>query len=135
MEEIHSKMNPQKNKKEILGEAFFSSKGRINRLAYFQYNVALIGFMIFGIIPLLIFIFPVGLLVLLLLVHSFACLGIKRLHDMNMSGWYMLLELIPTVNFILSFILLFKKGTEGTNDYGKDLLIREQKVGREKFVK
>lgn len=39
--------------------------------------------------------------------------GIKRMHDSNKSGWYLL---IP----IYGFILLFAPGTRGANDYGED---------------
>jgi len=39
--------------------------------------------------------------------------GAKRMHDINMSGWYFL---IPVYNVYLAF----KKGTKGSNDYGID---------------
>jgi uncharacterized membrane protein YhaH (DUF805 family) len=48
--------------------------------------------------------------------------GTRRLHDINASGWYLLLSLVPLVNFILGLTLLFKKGTEGPNQYGPDPL-------------
>jgi uncharacterized membrane protein YhaH (DUF805 family) len=39
--------------------------------------------------------------------------GIKRMHDVNKSGWYFL---IP----VYGFMLLFAPGTNGKNDYGED---------------
>lgn len=39
--------------------------------------------------------------------------GVKRIHDVNKSGWFLL---VPLYNIIL----LFKKGTIGNNDYGID---------------
>lgn len=41
-----------------------------------------------------------------------------RLHDMNYSGWYSLLILIPFVNLLLLIYLFFVPGTDGQNQYG-----------------
>jgi uncharacterized membrane protein YhaH (DUF805 family) len=45
---------------------------------------------------------------------------IKRLHDMDFTGWYALLLLIPLANFALWLMLFFKEGTFGPNSYGDD---------------
>ena len=42
---------------------------------------------------------------------------IRRLHDINMSGWWSLLSIIPLVNLIFGIFVLVKKGTEGTNNF------------------
>jgi uncharacterized membrane protein YhaH (DUF805 family) len=47
---------------------------------------------------------------------------VKRLHDVDKSGWYCLLFLVPVANVILGFYLLFKKGTQGINRFGEDPL-------------
>lgn len=40
--------------------------------------------------------------------------GIRRLHDLNHSGWYLLLAFIPLVNVVMLLYLLFAPGrTEG----------------------
>jgi uncharacterized membrane protein YhaH (DUF805 family) len=39
--------------------------------------------------------------------------GVRRMHDVNKSGWYIL---IPIYNLILAFT----EGTEGPNQYGQD---------------
>ena len=39
--------------------------------------------------------------------------GVRRMHDVNKSGWYIL---VPIYNFILAFT----PGTKGANDYGED---------------
>lgn len=44
--------------------------------------------------------------------------SIRRLHDVNKSGWNFLLPLIPIVGAIMYFILLIKKGDEIENQYG-----------------
>lgn len=55
---------------------------------------------------------------ILLLAHMIICifLAIGRFKDMNKSPWLSLLTIIPLV----SFILIFPKGTDGENRYGPD---------------
>lgn len=45
-------------------------------------------------------------------------IGVRRLHDINWSGWLVLLSAVPYVGLILSLILLFKSGTPGGNRFG-----------------
>jgi uncharacterized membrane protein YhaH (DUF805 family) len=44
--------------------------------------------------------------------------GIRRLHDTNHSGWWMLIGLIPVVGWIWVIILYASRGNEGPNRYG-----------------
>ena len=44
-------------------------------------------------------------------------LAVRRLHDFNVSGWWILISFIPCGQLIV-FWLIFKKGTEGVNNYG-----------------
>lgn len=62
----------------------------------------------------------VGLLALLLIVGGIASLiaGVGRLHDMGKSGWWLLLSLIPLINFGLGLYLLFGEPERGPNVYG-----------------
>lgn len=50
--------------------------------------------------------------VLALLVPSLA-VGVRRMHDVNKSGWFLI---IPIYNLILACT----EGTQGDNDYGTD---------------
>ncbi len=50
--------------------------------------------------------------------------SIKRLHDIDKSGWYYLLALVPFIGApILIIYLGFIKGTNGPNQYGEDPLL------------
>lgn len=49
------------------------------------------------------------------------CAGVRRLHDRDMSGWWMLLMLVPLINLIL-LILFLLRGTTGQNRFGPDPL-------------
>jgi len=46
----------------------------------------------------------------------------RRLHDLDKSGWWMLLLFVPLVNILFYIYILFFKGTEGPNQYGEDPL-------------
>ncbi|WP_173911782.1 DUF805 domain-containing protein [Acinetobacter sp. Marseille-Q1618] len=43
---------------------------------------------------------------------------IRRLHDLNQSGWWSILIFVPVLSFILYLYLMFFKGDEKRNSYG-----------------
>lgn len=43
----------------------------------------------------------------------------KRLHDINISGWYQLIFAIPIIGQLFHLYVLFCPGTIETNDYGQ----------------
>ncbi|RZA00600.1 MAG: DUF805 domain-containing protein [Moraxellaceae bacterium] len=45
-------------------------------------------------------------------------LGVRRLHDLNKTGWLTLLWLVPLINIIFLLYLMAAKGSVGANDYG-----------------
>ena len=48
--------------------------------------------------------------------------AVKRLHDLNRSGFHFWLLFIPFYNLYLALVLFFSKGTLGANPYGTDPL-------------
>lgn len=54
---------------------------------------------------------------LAVLVPSIA-VGIRRLHDTNKSGWFVLIGLIPVLGWIVLIVLFAQKGDAGANQYG-----------------
>lgn len=48
--------------------------------------------------------------------------GVRRLHDIDKSGWNILCYFIPVLGVILILLWNTKRGTDGTNDYGDDPL-------------
>ena len=129
VKEIAGKVQPKRATNTMsLSELLFSFDGRIPRSTYWFYNIAyffiaLIAFFIdfasgsfqqgtpIGIVSL-----TVGLIAVL---PTFA-VSVKRIHDRDHSGWFLLLGLIPFVSFWVSIELAFLPGTYGTNQYGKD---------------
>ncbi len=47
---------------------------------------------------------------------------VRRLHDVNRSGWWVLIGLIPVVGFLLLLYWSVQRGTEADNEYGPDPL-------------
>lgn len=43
---------------------------------------------------------------------------VRRLHDIDKSGWHVLIGLIPLIGGIWMIVLLARKGTAGENRYG-----------------
>jgi uncharacterized membrane protein YhaH (DUF805 family) len=113
---------PQADVRDIsIGEyqevRLWSASGRIGRLRYLAYSTApaFLAGMIFALLA------PTGLagtvvgLVIYLAALVFSILAaIKRSHDMNWSGWTVLLVFIPFV----ALIWVFKAGTAGSNRFG-----------------
>jgi len=48
--------------------------------------------------------------------------SVRRLHDVNKSGWWLLISLIPIIGAIWLLVLYCTKGTEGDNEFGSDPL-------------
>ncbi len=50
---------------------------------------------------------------------------IRRCHDLDKSGWYLLWLLVPLVNIYVGIRILFVSGTAGPNRFGDDPLQRD----------
>ncbi|MDZ4169571.1 MAG: DUF805 domain-containing protein [Coriobacteriia bacterium] len=60
-----------------------------------------------------------GVLSLLLIIPSVP-LAIRRLHDSEMSGFWLLVGFIPLVGWLVHLINMLKRGMRGPNRYGPD---------------
>lgn len=60
-----------------------------------------------------------SLFFIIMLVPSLA-VSVRRLHDINKSGWVLLVGLIPIIGFIWLLIYCLREGTYGPNQYGED---------------
>jgi uncharacterized membrane protein YhaH (DUF805 family) len=104
-----------------------SLSGRIGRLRLIAYSLAfgLIAMFAIGIVAA-IGAFLVGpktaialsiLLYIPMLVLSIA-FSVRRLNDLNHSGWWVLLSFVPFLNFLYILYVLFAPGTNGANEFG-----------------
>lgn len=120
------------DKEAVFKELFFTSKGRLNRKSYIyrSFFLSVVLFVVQGILSFAAETF--GALDLLFSIVAFVLgifqlaanimMGVRRLHDLDKCGWWMLLLLVPLVNLFFCLYLLFFKGTEGPNEYGDDPL-------------
>ncbi len=67
---------------------------------------------------------------LLLLIPTFA-VSIRRLHDLDKSGWWILIAFVPILGSIYLFVIFCMRGTKGDNRYGADPLDNGQPVSIE----
>ena len=48
------------------------------------------------------------------------CVGIRRMHDIGKSGWWILITLIPLIGWIWYIILCCQDSQPGTNQWGSN---------------
>ena len=104
-------------------------RGRINRRSYIVGTLAseMVEFLILLAANSLIHINThlAALVILLLVLLAFVVpglffisLAIRRFHDIDKSGFYILWLFVPLINFYYLLVLLFERGTVGPNRYG-----------------
>lgn len=120
------------DKEAVFKELFFTSKGRLNRKSYIYRSIflSLVLFVVQGVLTFAAN--TIGALELLFAVVAFGfslfgfvsniMMGVRRLHDLDLSGWWMLLLCVPLINLFFAIYIYFFKGTEGPNQYGEDPL-------------
>ncbi len=110
-----------------------SFSGRIGRLRYLAYSMGLMillsgggGIVAAALAPVvnqsaefssaIAFIFMV-VIYIVAIVATFT-FSVRRLNDMDLSGWMSLLFFVPVANFILTIVLWAAPGTKGENRFG-----------------
>ena len=132
--ELDGKLKPAKDEMP-LSDLLFSTKGRVTRTTYWLFGLSYFilyliaffaDFMMLGGLeglaqqtsPRFFGIFT-GILGLAGVFPSLA-IQIKRLHDRDRSGWFLLLNLVPFANLWIGIEVGFLPGTSGQNQYGPD---------------
>jgi uncharacterized membrane protein YhaH (DUF805 family) len=64
--------------------------------------------------------FALGMLWALFVFIPNLAVTIRRLHDQDKSGWFILLGLIPIVGPFIVLVFYFIEGTRGPNRFGPD---------------
>ena len=93
---------------KVCFKKYFSGRGRANRVEYWMWWLFVLiatAFIVVGWIMLPILIIPT------------LSATVRRLHDVDKSGWWMVLGIIPIANLYLIYTLT-RKGSEGDNRYG-----------------
>jgi len=116
---------------ELYTPSILSFSGRIGRLRYLAYSMASYLLLMLVMVPMLGVsafmggapdISTIGMLVMGVLYIAMFVVWIafakRRLNDLNRNGWWLLLALVPFVNFLLTIYMMFFPGTDGSNNYG-----------------
>jgi len=69
-----------------------------------------------------IFTGPLFFLVMLALLLPTLTVNVRRLHDINRSGWWIFIAWIPLVGAIILLVWHCERGTDGFNRFGPDPL-------------
>jgi hypothetical protein len=97
--------------------------GRCFRYEFIIKTLIIIGIEIICYSLFFINVWPVlritGFIVILTAMYFSLKFTIQRFYDLNLSGWYILLKLIPIVSIFVTFYLYFKKGNPEINVYDK----------------
>lgn len=116
---------------------WYHLSGRIGRLRYMAYQMvmALLMYVVLAIsiglafrfldfeniseFSVLIMLFLLYIPLLPFLFYGSIIYPRRRLHDLNQSGWWLLLVFIPFANIIFILFMLFARGNDGANQYGQ----------------
>ncbi|MEV1144744.1 DUF805 domain-containing protein [Micromonospora sp. NPDC049799] len=104
-------------------------KGRARRSEYwwfalFSFLVSLVAGFLDGVLGMSLgeggSLGVLGLIVSLALLLPTLAVAVRRLHDTDKSGWWLLIGLVPLVGGIVLLVFFVKDGTPGTNRFGDD---------------
>jgi len=63
---------------------------------------------------------PLTLIFLLAIIVPSIAVQVRRFHDQDKSGWFVLLGLIPFIGGLIVLVFMFLEGTRGPNRFGPD---------------
>lgn len=119
---------------ECITKNYANFSGRARRKEYWMYGLFYVLFMFILVIASALIcammgmnsleidrvvIFIVICTYLALLIPTLAVL-VRRLHDINKSGWWCLISFVPYVGIIILFIFALLDSTPGRNQYGEN---------------
>lgn len=104
--------------------------GRSRRMEYWMFTlgiviVAVVLGIVEGILGLSGMVGPYGPITILFLLAIFIpalAVQVRRFHDQDKSGWFVLLGLIPFIGGIIVLVFMCLPGTVGSNRFGADPL-------------
>lgn len=110
-------MNMEQAVRTVLGK-YADFNGRARRSEYwFWYLTVVIAYVIAAIVDQIIGVPILTLIVALAIIVPTLAAGVRRLHDTDKSGWFILIGLIPIVGAIV-LIVFFVMDSGPDNQYG-----------------
>ena len=104
---------------KICFQKFFIFTNRASRSEYWWF---ILFYTIFATIPTFVLnenVVVFGSIMALLLFIPGIAATVRRLHDINKSGWFIFISLIPILGSIIVLVMTIEKGTLGKNRFGE----------------
>jgi len=106
---------------KVVRDNYANFNGRASRQEYWMFFLFNIIFAIVaGLVDVFLGLGFVYLLYVLALFIPGLAVGVRRLHDVGKSGWFLLISLIPLVGAIWLIVLVASKSNPGENLYGTE---------------
>ena len=108
----------KKSVETVVLKNYVNFEGRATRPEYWWFTLA------YAIVNIILSLIPrvgtilSGILGLAVLIPSIG-VAVRRLHDINKSGWWLLIALVPIVGYIIVILWLVKPSDNGENQYGE----------------
>ncbi len=100
---------------------YFNVNGRARRTEYWMYFLVYLGIAIVAsVLDGLLDSQKIGALVALVHLVPSITVGVRRLHDIGRSGWWLLIALLPLVGWLIALYWAVKEGQPHDNAYGAD---------------
>lgn len=107
---------------------YVTFSGRAARSEYWYWVLfALIGGLVAGIIDATVGGSVTELIFNLVTILPGIALAVRRMHDLDRSGWWLLLVFIPLVGAVILIVWFCSIGTRGHNRFGADRLPAESR--------
>ena len=107
--------------KKVVLENYANFNGRARRSEYWYFTLAnVIATVVLAVVDSVIGIQILGSIYSLAVLVPGLAVAVRRLHDVNKSGWFYLLILLPVIGWIWLIVLFCTEGDKGTNEYGPD---------------
>ncbi|QEE48572.1 DUF805 domain-containing protein [Flavobacterium alkalisoli] len=107
---------------KVVRDNYANFEGRARRSEYWYYtlmNILIIFTLAILTMVSSIFTFVYAIYALGVIIPGLA-VAVRRLHDINKSGWFILVGLIPVIGSIWLLVLFATEGDRGDNQYGAD---------------
>jgi uncharacterized membrane protein YhaH (DUF805 family) len=95
-------------------EGYVNFRGRSSRPQYWFFFL----FILIAQMALQALYDPLGAAFAIATFVPFLAVAVRRLHDSDRSGWWLLVGLIPVIGWIVNIVQLCRAGTPGPNRFG-----------------
>ena len=105
--------------KTVLMQKYANFSGRAIRSEYWWWVVfVIIASVVLAIVDYVLGVQLLGAIFSLATLIPGIAVGVRRLHDLDKSGWWLLIGFIPLIGFIILIYWFAQSGTPGPNRFG-----------------